>query len=64
MNIGIGLVVSYFANMIIFPWFNLHISMSDNLLMSVVYTIISLVRQFILRRYFNRLMVMARIREG
>lgn len=54
-NIFIGFTINYIANIIIFPLFGMHISLLNNFYMGLVYTVISLVRSFVLRRYFNGL---------
>lgn len=54
-NIAVGFTINYFANLLIFPLFGMHISPGKNFLMGCIYTIISLVRSYILRRWFNGL---------
>lgn len=53
MNVAIGLVVSTVANALVFPHFGFHPSMAQNVGISLIYTAISIVRQFVLRRWFN-----------
>lgn len=53
INIVIGFTINYFANLLIFPLFGLHISPGANFIMGCVYTVISLVRSYLIRRYFN-----------
>jgi hypothetical protein len=54
INIAIGFWINYFANLVIFPHFGFHISLSENLLMGVIYTGISVVRSYIIRRWFEQ----------
>jgi hypothetical protein len=54
-NIAVGFTINYFANLLIFPLFGMHISAKNNFLLGVIYTGISLARSYILRRYFNGL---------
>lgn len=54
-NIAVGFTINYTANLLIFPLFHMHISPANNFLLGMIYTVISLVRSFILRRYFNGL---------
>jgi hypothetical protein len=54
-NILVGFSVNYTANLLIFPLFGFHISLEANFLMGLIYTAISLVRSYVLRRYFNGL---------
>ena len=52
-NIILGFTINYSANLLIFPLFGFHISLQANFLMGMIYTVISLVRQYALRRWFN-----------
>lgn len=63
VNILIGFWINYFANLLILPFFGIHIDLVDNLFIGVIYTGISLVRGYFIRRYFNTLMVLAHVRE-
>lgn len=54
-NIAVGFSINYFANLAIFPLFGMHISPVANFWMGCIYTVISLVRSYVLRRYFNGL---------
>lgn len=54
-NILVGFTVNYIANLCIFPLFGMHISLANNFWMGCIYTVISLVRQYVLRRWFNGL---------
>lgn len=58
INVVIGFWINYFANLLIFPLFGLHISLTGNLLMGAIYTAISIARSYLIRRYFN-----ARLKE-
>ena len=53
INVAIGLAVSMCANAIVFPAFGWHMSASDNIAVSTIYTAISLVRSYCIRRWFN-----------
>lgn len=54
-NIAVGFTINYIANLLIFPLFGMHISLRGNFLMGLIYTAISLVRSYVLRRWFNGL---------
>lgn len=53
VNIAVGYSINYVANMLIFPHFGWNISTRENLTLGVIYTGISLVRSYGLRRFFN-----------
>ena len=53
MNIAIGYVVAIASQLLIFPWFGIHIPFSTNLWIGVWFTVISLIRSYVIRRWFN-----------
>jgi hypothetical protein len=53
LNVAIGFSINFVANWLIFPMFGWHISVSDNLLLGCIYTVISVVRSYGVRRLFN-----------
>ena len=53
INIIIGWTINFTANMTIFPLFGWEISMEQNVLLGTIYTFISLVRSYVIRRWFN-----------
>lgn len=53
INIIIGLAINLTANALVFPFFGWQISTADNLLLGSIYTVISLVRSYTIRRWFN-----------
>lgn len=56
-NILIGYTVGICAQLIIFPWFDVNIPMSDNLLIGACFTVVSLVRSYLVRRWFNKITI-------
>lgn len=54
-NVAIGYGVAVAAQAAILPLFGLHASASDHLAIAALFTIVSLVRSYALRRLFNRL---------
>ena len=54
-NIAVGFSINYVANLCIFPLFGMHISPLNNFYMGCIYTVISLARSYVLRRWFNGL---------
>jgi hypothetical protein len=63
INILVGFSITFVANLLIFPLFGFHISLLANFWMGVIYTGISLVRSYFIRRYFNAVMVRLHLRE-
>jgi hypothetical protein len=54
INILIGYLVALASQLVVFPWFGIHIPLTDNLLIGFWFTVISLIRSYAIRRYFNR----------
>lgn len=54
-NIAIGYIVAVSAQVMIFPMFGMDVPLSDNLLIGALFTVVSLVRSYCLRRIFNKL---------
>lgn len=55
INVLIGYGINLIANALIFPLFGWHISLKQNIALGVFYTIISIVRSYFIRRWFNKL---------
>jgi hypothetical protein len=52
-NVVIGYGVALASQLAIFPMFGIHLPLSDNLAIGAWFTIISLVRSYAIRRWFN-----------
>jgi len=52
-NVVIGYGVALLSQIVVFPWFGIHVPLSTNLWIGAWFTVISLVRSYILRRWFN-----------
>jgi hypothetical protein len=52
-NVVVGFVLALIVQTVAFPVFGLEVSMTDNLLISAVFTAMSIVRSFMLRRLFE-----------
>lgn len=53
INIVIGYNVALLSQWLIFPMFDIHVSLTDNLLIGAWFTAISLIRSYVIRRWFN-----------
>ena len=53
VNISIGYVVALISQLLVFPLFNIMVPFTDNLLIGAYFTVISLIRSYAIRRYFN-----------
>lgn len=54
-NIAIGFAINWCANLLIFPLFGWHITAVQAFHVGLIFTAISLVRSYVLRRVFNRI---------
>ena len=55
VNVVVGYGVAVVTQMLVFPLFGLRASVSDNLVIGVIFTVVSLARSFTLRRVFESL---------
>ena len=53
INIGIGFGVALISQILIFPVFSIHVSFVTNLYLGAWFTTISLIRSYLVRRWFN-----------
>ena len=54
-NVVVGFLLALLTQIAIFPPFGLVVSVADNVLISAIFTAVSLLRSFILRRLFEAL---------
>ncbi len=52
-KVTVGYVLAVATQVVVFPWFGLHASLGDNLGIGAVFTSISLLRGYALRRLFE-----------
>lgn len=61
-NIAIGYCVAVYAQMAIFPLFGINIPTGEHMAIAVLFTLVSLVRSYALRRLFETLRVQGVLR--
>ena len=49
----IGIIIGIVLNLTILPIFGYPVSWSDSLWISVIFTIVSIIRSYVIRRFFN-----------
>lgn len=52
-SVAIGYVVALLSQIAIFPLFGIHATLSDNMLIGAWFTVISVIRGYAVRRFFN-----------
>jgi hypothetical protein len=58
-NVSIGYGVAVAAQIAVFPLFGLRTSLTENLTMGAIFTVVSIARSYCLRRVFERIRVIA-----
>ena len=53
VNVLAGVIVAIVAQILVFPLFDIHISLTETGLIAIIFTGISIVRSYALRRAFN-----------
>lgn len=54
-NVIIGLITSIVTQMILYPILGIPVTFSQNLIITMVFFVISFVRGYVIRRFFNRI---------
>ena len=49
----IGIIIGIVLNLTVLPIFGYPVSLSDSLWISVIFTVVSIIRSYIIRRWFN-----------
>lgn len=52
-NIVIGVFIGFICNILILPLFGYNVTLNDGFLISCIFTLVSLVRSYIIRRIYN-----------
>lgn len=55
VNVLVGFLIALATQIVVFPLFDIHISLADDLLIGACFTVVSIARSYLLRRLFNRL---------
>ena len=53
INTSLGFLVALITQILIYPIFDIDVTMGDQALLALIFTVVSLVRGYIVRRYFN-----------
>lgn len=53
MNVVIGFTIAVLTQIAIFPLFDIHIPLQTDLAIGAIFTVVSLVRSYAIRRYYN-----------
>lgn len=53
-NTAIGYLVAVASQIVIFPFFGIYIPLMDNFIMAIWFTMVSLIRGYLVRRWFTK----------
>ena len=53
INTSLGFLVALITQILIYPLFDIDVTMGDQALLALIFTAVSLVRGYVVRRYFN-----------
>ena len=53
VGVAIGYIVALLSQIVVFPLFDIEVSLTDNLLIGLLFTVISIIRGYYIRRLFN-----------
>ena len=53
-NVAIGMVVSFFGQIAVSYWYNLPLNFVQNTQIVLFFTVLSVVRSYVIRRWYNR----------
>lgn len=56
-NVLVGYGVAIASQVVIFPLYGIHIPIQQNLTMGLWFTLISIIRSYVLRRWFNKVTI-------
>lgn len=52
-SVGIGWFIGVILNMLVLPLFDYDVSLTDGVLISIIFTAVSVIRSYVVRRWFN-----------
>ncbi len=64
VNIAIGFLINWIANIIVLPMFGFQVTAGQAFQMGLVFTVISVARSYVVRRYFEQRIHTAAMKLG
>jgi len=55
INVVVGLITSFGIQLLIYPLLKIPVSINQNIVIAIVFFIVSFIRSFLIRRVFNKL---------
>ena len=57
VNVIIGFLINFIANIYILPLFGFNITISQSIQIGLIFTLISIIRSYLIRRWFNKVII-------
>ena len=54
INIFIGFVIAFISQLVFFPIVGIEVTLDQNFILTILFTLVSIIRTYIIRRYFNK----------
>ena len=54
LNVFIGFVIAFISQLVFFPIVGIDVTLGQNFILTVLFTLMSIIRTYIIRRYFNK----------
>ena len=54
VNVAVGYGLAVITQLVVFPWFGLPARVTDAMALGAVFTVVSIIRAYVLRRLFER----------
>ncbi len=54
-NVLVGYGIAVLTQVVVFPWFGVHLPLASHTAIGAIFTVVSLLRSYTLRRIFNRM---------
>ena len=56
-NVIIGFLMNFIANIYVLPLFGFNITISQSIQIGLIFTLISIIRSYLIRRWFNKVII-------
>lgn len=63
-NVAVGYFLAVLTQLLVFPYFGIVATLADSLMLGMAFTAVSIVRSYLLRRFFERLKLAPRRRTA
>ena len=54
INTFLGFVIAFISQLVFFPIVGIEVTLSQNFILTVLFTLVSIIRTYAVRRYFNK----------